>query len=59
VHVSQQSPKILVNRGKYKCGYCNETPKFQLVKVSISAGIASLDEESTLNAIPTCMVALK
>jgi hypothetical protein len=39
--------------------YCNEAPKFQLIKVSISAGIIRLNEESTFNAIPTCMVASK
>jgi hypothetical protein len=49
----QQSPKSSIGKGKYGCRYCNETPKFQLVKVSISLGIASLNEESTLNAIPT------
>jgi hypothetical protein len=51
--------KILVGKGKYGCRYCKETPKFQLVEVSISASIVSLNEESTLNAIPTCMVASK
>jgi hypothetical protein len=30
-----------------------------MVEVSISAGITSLNKESTLNAIPTCMVASK
>jgi len=30
----------------------NETSKFQLVEVSINSGITSLNEESTLNAIP-------
>ncbi len=53
MQVLQQNPKILVGKGKYGCRYCNETPKFQLVEVSISSGIASLNEESTLNAIPT------
>jgi hypothetical protein len=52
VQVLEQSLKILVNRGKYCCRYCNETPKFQLVEVNISSGIASLNEKSTLNAIP-------
>jgi hypothetical protein len=59
VHVLQQSPKILVGRGKYGCEYCNEAPKFQLKEVNISAGIANLNEESILNAIPTCMVVSK
>jgi hypothetical protein len=35
------------------CRYCNKAPKFQLVEESISLGISSLNEESTLNAIPT------
>jgi hypothetical protein len=51
--------QILVGKGKYMCKYYNEAPKFQLVEVSISMGIASLNEESTLNAIPTCMVTSK
>jgi hypothetical protein len=34
-------------------GILQEAPKFKLVKVSISPGIISLNEESTLNAIPT------
>ncbi len=46
-------PQNSVGKGKYECRYCNETPKFQLVEVSISSGIASLNEESTLNAIAT------
>ncbi len=49
----QWSPKIPIGKGKYECKYYNETPKFQLVKVSISLGIVSLNEESTLNAVPT------
>jgi hypothetical protein len=49
----QQNPKIPVGKGKYGCRYYNETPKFQLVEVNISPGIASLNEESTLNVIPT------
>jgi hypothetical protein len=59
VQVLQLSPKILIGKGKYECRYCNKTPKFQLVEVNISPGIASLNEESTLNVIPTCMVASK
>ncbi len=46
-------PKIPIGKGKYMCRYCNKTPKFQLIEVSINPGIASLNEESTLNAIPT------
>jgi hypothetical protein len=57
--VLQQSPKIPVGRSKYKCEYCNKTLKFQLVEVSISTSIASLNEELTLNAIRTCMVVSK
>jgi hypothetical protein len=45
--------------GKYKCKYCNEASKFQLVKVGINVGIARLNEESTFNVIPTCMVVSK
>jgi hypothetical protein len=37
--------------------YCNAALKFQLVVINRIMSIASLDEESTLNAIPTCMVA--
>jgi hypothetical protein len=49
----------VVGKGKYRCRYYNETPKFQLVEVNINAGITSLNKKSTLNAIPTCMVTLK
>jgi hypothetical protein len=59
MQVLQLNPKILVGKRRYECRYCNKTPKFQLVEVSISAGIASLNEESTLNVIRTCMVASK
>jgi hypothetical protein len=59
VQVLQQNPKIPVGRGKYECRYYNEAPKFQLIKVSISAGITRLNEESTFNIIPTCMVTSK
>jgi hypothetical protein len=55
----QLSPKIIVGKGKYGCKYCNKTPKFQLVEVSISANITSLNEKSTLNAIPTCIAVSK
>jgi hypothetical protein len=30
-----------------------------LVEVNINVGIASLNEKSTINAVPTCMVASK
>jgi hypothetical protein len=53
VQVLQLCPKIPVGKGKYGCRYCNETPTFQLVEVSISSGIAILNEKKTLNAIPT------
>jgi hypothetical protein len=53
VQVLQLCPKIPVGKGKYGCRYCNECPKIQLVKVSISSGIASLNEKTTLNEIPT------
>jgi hypothetical protein len=33
-------------------GIATKPPTFQLVKVSISPGITSLNEKSTLNAIP-------
>jgi hypothetical protein len=59
VQILQQNPKIPIGKNKYECEYYNKVPKFQLVEVSISAGIASLNEESTLNAIPTCMVTSK
>ncbi len=59
MQVLQRSPKIMVGKGKYRCRYRNEAPKFQLVEVSISVGLASLNEESTLNVIPKCMVASK
>jgi hypothetical protein len=52
-------PQNSVGKGKYKCRYCNEALKFQLVEVNINANIASLNEKSTLNAISTCMVASK
>ncbi len=41
MQVLQLGPKIPICKGKYKCRYCNETPKFQLVKVSTSVGIAT------------------
>ncbi len=34
MQVLQLGPKILVGKGKYGCKYCNEAPKFQLVKLS-------------------------
>ncbi len=43
---------MLISKSKYGCRYYNETPQFQLVEVGINPGIASLNEESTLNAIP-------
>ncbi len=52
-YVLQLCPKIPVGKGKYECRYYNECPKIQLVEVSISSGIASLNEKKTLNAIPT------
>jgi hypothetical protein len=48
-------PKIPVGKSKYGCRYCNETPTFKLVEVSISSGIASLNEKTSLSAIPTCL----
>jgi hypothetical protein len=53
VQVLQLCPKIPVGKSKYGCRYCNECPKIQLVKVSISLGIVSLNEKTTLNVIPT------
>jgi hypothetical protein len=53
VHVLQGSPKIPIGKSKYGCKYCNKAPKFQLVEVSIISNIASLNEKSTLNTIPT------
>jgi hypothetical protein len=53
VQVLQLCPKIPIDKGKYRCRYCNKTPKFQLVELSISLGIASLNEKINLNAIPT------
>ncbi len=52
-------PQILVGKSKYECRYYNATPKFQLVVISINVGIASLNEDLALNAIPTCMVVSK
>jgi hypothetical protein len=45
MQVLQSCPKIPVCKDKYGCRYYNETPTFQLVKVSISSGIASLNEK--------------
>ncbi len=59
MQVLQLDPKFVVGKGKYRCRYYNEAPKFQLVEVNINAGITSLNKKSTLNAIPTCMVTLK
>jgi hypothetical protein len=59
VQVLERSPKIPVGRGKYGCKYYNKTPKFQLIEVSINEGITKLNEESTFDAIPTCMVVSK
>jgi hypothetical protein len=35
MQVLQLSPKIVLGKSKYKCRYFNETPKFQLVEVSM------------------------
>ncbi len=59
MQVLQLSPKILIGKNKYECKYYNEAPKFQLVEVNINVGIASLNEKSTLNTIPTFMVVSK
>jgi hypothetical protein len=56
VQVLQLCPKIPIGKGKYGWRYCNETPTFQLVEVSISLGIASLNEKTSLSAIPTCFL---
>ncbi len=53
MQVLQLCPKIPVGKCKYGCKYCTECLKIQLVEVSISSGIASLNEKKTLNAIPT------
>ncbi len=53
VGIVMRPQKFQLVKGKYECKYCNETPKFQLVEVSISLDIASLNEESTQNAMPT------
>ncbi len=45
MQVLQSCPKIPVCKGKYGCRYYNETLIFQLVEVSISSGIASLNEK--------------
>ena len=39
--------------------YCNETLKFQLIKVSISAGITRLNEEFSNEKISTLMTRLQ
>ncbi len=54
MQVLQLCPKIPVGKCKYGCKYCNETLTFQLVEVSISSGIASLNEKTSLSVIPTC-----
>ncbi len=53
MQVLQLCPKIPISKGKYGCRYCNECPKIQLVEVSISSGITSLNEKKNPNAIPT------
>ena len=45
MQVLQLCPKIPIGKGKYGCKYYNECPKIQLVEVSISSGIASLNEK--------------
>ncbi len=55
MQVLQLCPKIPISKGKYECRYCNETLTFQLVEVSISLGIASLNEKTSLSVIPTCL----
>jgi len=47
VQILQLSPKIPIGKGKYGCRYCNEAPKFQLVKVSTGAGIAMKPQNSS------------
>jgi hypothetical protein len=59
MHVLQLGPKILIGKGKYECKYCNKAPKFQSVEANTSVVIVSFNEESTLNAIRTCMVTSK
>jgi hypothetical protein len=36
-------PQDLVGKGKYGCRYYNETPKFQLVEVSMGVSIAMVE----------------
>ncbi len=45
MQVLQLCPKIPVGKGKYGGRYYNETLTFQLEEVSISSGIASLNEK--------------
>ncbi len=59
MQVLQLGPKILIGKSKCGCKYYNKAPKFQLVKVSINAGITNLSEKLTLNVIPTWMIVSK
>jgi hypothetical protein len=36
-----------IGKGKYGCRYCNEAPKFQLVKVTTDVGIATKPQNSS------------
>jgi len=46
VQVLQLGPKIPIGKGKYRCRYCNEAPKFQLVEASMGVGIAMKPQNS-------------
>ncbi len=45
--VLQLGPKIPICKGKYMCRYCNEAPKFELVKVSMGVGIVTKPQNSS------------
>jgi hypothetical protein len=46
MQVLQLGLKFLIGKCKYGCMYCNEAPKFQLVNVSMDAGIVIKSQNS-------------
>jgi hypothetical protein len=47
MQVLELGPKIPIGKGKYKCKYYNEAPKFQLVEASTSVGITMKPQNSS------------
>jgi hypothetical protein len=47
MQVLQLGPKIPIGKSKYGCKYCNEAPKFQLVKASMGVGITMKPQNSS------------